>query len=71
MVETVVHVGRHGPEPGGWSVLLCDGGVVIRDYPCRDQRHAEAVAEVLRRQHGVLAPDTVAGRPTTRNVLHA
>ncbi len=40
IVETVVRVGRHGPEPGGWRVLLCDGGVVIRDYPCRDQRRA-------------------------------
>ncbi len=71
IVETVVRIGRHGREPGGWSVLLCDGGVVIRDYPCRDQRHAEAVAEVLRQRHRVPAPDTAARRPTTQSVLHA
>ena len=71
IVETVVRVGRHGPEPGGWSVLLCDGGVVIRDYPCRDRRHAEAVAEVLRRRHRVPAPDVATRRLGARSVLHA
>ena len=70
-VETVVRVGRHGPEPGGWSVLLCDGGVVIRDYPCRDHRHAEAVAEVLRRQHRLPNPGPAVSRSGVRSVLHA
>ena len=27
-LETLVRIGRHGREPGGWSVLLCDDGVV-------------------------------------------
>ena len=70
-LETLVRIGRHGREPGGWSVLLCDDGVVIRDYPCRDQHHAEAVAEVLRRQHRGPAPDTAARRPGARSMLHA
>ena len=70
-VETVVRVGRHGPEPGGWSVLLCDGGVMIRDYPCHDQRHAEAVAEVLRRQHRLPTPSPTLSRSGARSLLHA
>ena len=71
IVEMLVRFDQYDREPGGWSVLLCDGGVVIRDYPCRDQRHAEAVAEVLRQRHRVPAPDTAARRPTTQSVLHA
>jgi hypothetical protein len=51
MVEMLVRFGRHDPEPGGWRVLLLDRGVVVRDYPCRDQRHAEALAEALRREY--------------------
>ncbi len=44
IVEILVRVSRHGPEPGGWSVLLCDGGVVLRDYPCHDHSHTETVS---------------------------
>ncbi len=51
IVEMLVRFDRHSRELDGWSVLLCDGDVVVRDYPCRDQRHAEALAEALRREH--------------------
>ncbi len=72
VVETLVRVGRHGREAGGWSVLLCDGGVVVREYPCRDHCHAEAVADVLRQQHRLRIPDVAAKGPKRpRAVLHA
>ena len=71
IVETLVRVGRYGREPGGWSVLLCDSGVVVRDYPCRDPRHAEAVAEVLRQQHRLRALGTTPREPRARGMLHA
>ena len=71
IVETLVRLGHHGREPGGWSVLLCADSVVVRDYPCRDRGHAEAVADALRRRHRLQAPDTAAREPKTQIMLHA
>ena len=48
IAESLVRVGRSGFESGGWSVLICRDGVVVREYRCRDARHAEAVAASLR-----------------------
>jgi hypothetical protein len=45
--------------------------VVVRDYPCRDLRHAEAVAEVLRQQHRLRALGTTPREPRARGMLHA
>ena len=49
IAENLVCVSRSGFESGGWAVLICREGVVVREYRCRDARHAEAVAASLRR----------------------
>ena len=71
IVETLVRLGHHGREPGGWSILLIADSVVVRDYPCRDRGHAEAVADALRRQHRLRAPDAAARLPEARVMLNA
>ncbi|MDQ3921687.1 MAG: hypothetical protein M3248_04965 [Actinomycetota bacterium] len=49
IAENLVRFSRSSFEPGGWAVLVSRDGVVVREYRCRDARHAEAVAAVLRR----------------------
>ena len=46
--QTLLRDGPDGRRSGGWSVLVRLNGVVIREWRCRDQRQAEALAEQLR-----------------------
>ena len=71
IVETLVRLGRYGREPGDWSVLLIADSVVVRDYPCRDRDHAEAVADALRRRHRLRTPDAAARPSEARVMLNA
>ena len=46
--ETLLRDGPDGRRPGGWRILVRRNGVVVREWRCRDQRHAEALADQLR-----------------------
>ena len=53
--ETLLRDGPEGRSPGGWHVLVRLDGVAVREWRCRDQRHAEALAEQLRFERWLMA----------------
>ena len=55
--QTLLRDGPDGRMSGGWSVLVRRNGVVVREWQCRDQRQAEALADQLRLECRLAARD--------------